>query len=449
MTLILIENVRVFDGKSDRLSEPTKVLVENNLIKEIAPNAQAGDKGTIIDGGGRVLMPGLIEAHGHLALCTNPLDMANNRTWDYIGVLMGEEAERYLRRGFTTLRDAAGPVFGLKQAIDEGLTHGPRIFPSGAIISQTSGHGDFRNYNATSSYFTGAANTFSDLGYSFLADGIAEVQKAIRENLRMQASQIKMAAGGGVTSVFDPLDATQYTLEEMQAAVAETDRWGTYVMVHAHTDHAINQAIDAGVKSIEHGSLVKEDTVKRMADEGIWLDPQAFIALQPVEGNPIFSSPIQRAKLKRAQDGTSNEFTWAAKYGLKVAWGTDMFGARQAYDNVLMELEYRDRFFSAAEQLKQITSNNGELLALSGIRNPYPEGKIGAIEPGAYADLLIVEGNPLEDIKVLMDPENNLRLIMKDGEIFKNTLLDPSNELYRAWLKILKTSGEPTIPPTF
>lgn len=419
---ILIENVRVFDGRGDRLSGVTNVLVENNLIKQVSTNAMAGDKAQVIDGAGRVLMPGLIEAHGHLSIVTNPLEMSNKRTWDYIGALMGKEAEGYLMKGFTSVRDAGGPVFGLKQAVDEGLVPGPRIFPSGAVVSQTSGHGDFRNYNAKSSYFSGAENTFSDLGYSFLADGVAEVQKAVRENLRMQASQIKVTAGGGVTSVYDPLDATQYTLEEMKAAVAEAERWGTYVLVHAHADEAINQALDAGVKCIDHGMLIREETVKRIADEGAWLSPQAFIALQDVSGNPTFSSPIQRAKLKRTQDGVRNELEWARKYKVKIAWGTDMFGARAAYDNVLREFEYRAPFFTNLEQLQQVTGNNGELLALSGLRNPYPEGRLGVIEPGAYADLLIVEGNPIEDIGVLMAPEENLRLIMKDGRIYKNTL---------------------------
>lgn len=424
---ILIDNVRVFDGVSDALTTPTRVLVEGNLILEVSPDAQAPEGATEIDGGGRVLMPGLIEAHGHLALVTNPIEMANTRTWDYIGALMGEEAERYLMRGFTTLRDAGGPVFGLKQAIDEGLIHGPRIFPSGPVISQTSGHGDFRNYSATSSYFTGQANWFADMGYAFLADGVAEVQKAVREALRMQASQIKVTAGGGVTSIYDPLDATQYTLEEMKAAVAEAERWGTYVFVHAHTDHAINQALDAGVKVIDHGMLIEEATMQRIAEEGAWLTPQAYIVLQDVEGNPQFSSPVQRAKLQRTQDGAANEFEWAKEYGVKVAWGTDMFGARDAYDNVLREFEYRGRFFSNIEQLQQVTGNNGEMLALSGIRNPYPGAKLGVIEPGAFADLLIMEGNPLEDISVMMEPETNLRLIMKDGVVYKNTLPERIN----------------------
>lgn len=424
MSMILLENVRVFDGIHDQLTDITSVLVENNFIKEISPNGTAADNATIIDGGGRVLMPGLIEAHGHLSLNTNPVEIGNRRTWDYIGVLMGKEAERYLMRGFTTVRDAGGPVFGLKQAIDEGLVNGPRIFPSGAVISQTSGHGDFRNYNGTSSYFTGVKYNFTELGFCFLADGVTEVQKAVRENLRMQASQIKVMAGGGVTSFYDPLDITQYTLEETKTAVAEAERWGTYVMTHTYTDHAINQALDAGVKCIEHGMLIKEDTMKRIADVGAWLSLQAFLVLLPVEKNPMLSSPAQRTKMQQVQDAAKNEFQWASDYGVKVAWGTDLFGARQAYDNVMNEFAFRAPFFSHGEQLKQVTGNNGELLSLSGIRNPYPEGKLGVIEPGAYADLLIVEGNPLEDIRVMMNPEDNLKLIAKDGKVYKNTLLN-------------------------
>lgn len=446
---ILIKNVRVFDGTSGKLTDHTNVLVENNLIKAISPEADATKNATVIDGGGRVLMPGLIEAHGHLSLVTNPLEMANSRTWDYIGSLMGEEAERYLMRGFTTIRDAGGPVFGLKQAIDEGLINGPRIFPSGAVISQTSGHGDFRNFNAKSDYFNGTTNIFSELGYSYLADGVPEVQKAVRESLRLGASQIKVTAGGGVTSLYDPLDATQYTLEEMKAAVAEAERWGTYVLVHAHSDEAINQALDAGVKCIDHGMLIKEKTMKRIAKEGAWLSPQAFIVLQDVSGNPAFSSPIQRAKLQRTQDGAANEFEWAKKYGVKVAWGTDMFGAREAYDNVLKEFKYRAPFFSNLEQLQQVTGNNGELLALSGIRNPYPGGKLGVIEAGAYADLLIVEDNPIEDITVMMEPSKNLKLIMKNGKIYKNTLPERINELYREWQKNLKPKTDAYIPPRY
>ena len=445
----LITNVKVFDGTSDNLTGMTSVLIEGNLIKEVSNSAKAGNDATVIDGGGRVLMPGLIEAHGHLALVTNPLDMANNRTFDYIGSLMGEEAERYLMRGFTSLRDAGGPVFGLKQAIDEGLIHGPRIFPSGAVISQTSGHGDFRNFNEKSSYFSGVSNYFTDMGYSFLADGVDEVQKAVRESLRLGASQIKVTAGGGVTSLYDPLDATQYTLEEMKAAVAEAERWGTYVMVHAHSDEAINQALDAGVKCIDHGMLIEENTMKRIAKEGAWLSPQAFIVLQDVSENPTFSSPIQRAKLQRTQDGATNEFKWAKKYGVKIAWGTDMFGARAAYDTVLQEFEYRAPFFSNADQLQQVTGNNGELLSLSGIRNPYAEGRLGVIKKGAYADLLIVEGNPLDDIKVMMDPKNNLKLIMKNGKVYKNTLPEKIHKLYREWEKTLKPTEKSYVPPRY
>jgi len=192
--------------------------------------------------------------------------------------------------------------------------------------------------------------------------------------------------------------------------------------VHVHADAGINAALDAGVKSIEHGMLIKEDTMKRLVDADAWLCPQAFIVMQPIEGNPVFANPIQKAKMQKAQDGAVNEFRWAKQYGAKVAWGTDMFGDRSAFDNTLREFEFRAQFYSNVEQLQQVTGNNGRLLELSNLKHPYPGSKLGVIEPGAYADLLIVDGNPLEDIMVMLDYENNFKLIMKDGKTYKNNL---------------------------
>ena len=318
-TQVLVTNVRVFDGTSDKLTAATNVLVENNLIKEISATAKAGKDATVIDGGGRILMPGLIDAHGHLATPQNPLTLAENSTWDYTGALMGKEAERMLMRGITTMRDAGGPVFGLKRAIDQEWIEGPRIFPSGAIIGQTSGHGDFRTEGAKSYYFNGDRSRAADLGYTILADGVPEVQKAVRENFRMQASQIKIMAGGGVASITDPLDAVQYTFEEMKAAGDEAKRWGTYVMVHALVDEAVVQSLDAGVKSIDHGAEISEKTLKRMAKEGAWLVPTAYFYLQDVETNPGLASEVNKAKARLLQKDQKNTLKWAKKYGVKIA----------------------------------------------------------------------------------------------------------------------------------
>jgi imidazolonepropionase-like amidohydrolase len=231
-----------------------------------------------------------------------------------------------------------------------------------------------------------------------------------------------MCTGGGVTSLTDPLDSIQYTLEEIKAAVDEATRYGTYVAAHLHTDPGCKMALEGGVKSLEHASLIEEDTVKQMVDQDVWVCPQSFITSQPVEGNPTFTDPIQKAKFARAKEGTQNAFKWFKKYGAKVAWGTDMFGSREAYENTNKEFVTRTEYYSNAEVLQQATSANGQLLALSGLKNPYKEGELGVIKPGAYADLLIVDGNPVEDIKLMLDYENNFKLIMKDGEIYKNTL---------------------------
>lgn len=420
----LIKNVSIFDGTSDTLITGKDVVLEGNKIKSII---DSGDKEEtydhVIDGKGGTLMPGLSDVHTHLALCQPPPVLLNIRRWDYIGAIMTNEAERYLMRGFTTVRDVGGPTLGLKQAIDDGFATGPRIFSSGMGLAQTGGHGDMRNPNAQSKYFVGEHFRFTDLGYFALADGVAEVQKACREALASQVSQIKICTGGGVTSLTDPLYSVQYTPEEVAAAVDEATRYGTYVAAHVHTDEGINVAIDNGVKTIEHGLLIKEDTLKKLVDADAWIVPQSYIVSHEAnDGNPTFADPIQKAKMDQARDGSTNCFKWAKQYGAKVAWGTDMFGTREAYDNTNLEFKTRAEYYSNADQLKQVTSANGELLALSNLKHPYPGAKLGVIEAGAYADLLIVDGNPIDDIMVMLDYENNFKLIMKDGVAYKNTL---------------------------
>ena len=421
---MLIKNVTIFDGLSDKLIVGSDVVLKGNKIARLIPSGGRDDSyDTVIDGKGGTLMPGLSDVHTHLALCRPPAELLNIRRWDYIGAVMTAEAERYLMRGFTTVRDVGGPTLGLKQAIDEGLTKGPRIFSSGMGLAQTAGHGDMRNPNAYSKYFVGEHFRLTDLGYFVLADGVAEVRKACREALASQASQIKICTGGGVTSLTDPLYSVQYTPEEVAAAVDEATRYGTYVAAHVHTDEGINVALDCGVKTIEHGLLIHEDTMKKLVDKGAWIVPQSYIVSKEAnEGNPVFADPIQSAKMVQAMDGSVNCFKWAKQYGAKVAWGTDMFGMRLAYDNTNLEFKTRAAYYSNLEQLKQVTSANGELLALSNLKHPYPGARLGVIEPDAYADLLIVDGDPIQDITIMLDYENNFKLIMKDGKVYKNTL---------------------------
>ncbi len=423
-TTSVIRKVSMFNGTSAKLTTGQDVVLAGNKIKEMV--ASGGDEtpyDAVIDGGGGTLMPGLIDAHTHLAICANIPEMMGVYPMDYTLALAGVEASRYLMRGFTTVRDVGGPTLGLKQLIDQGLSTGPRIFSSGMGISQTAGHGDWRWSNSKSSYFTGATNFWTENNYFFLADGVPEVQKAVRETLAKQASQVKVCVGGGVTSLTDPLDSVQYTEEELKAANDEAKRFGTYVCVHVHWDTGIKNALDAGIMSIEHGLCIQEDTMKQLVDQGAWIVPQSYIVSHEAnDGNPTFANPIQKAKMDMAREGSVKCFTWAKKYGANVGWGTDMFGTRKSYDSTNLEFKTRAEYYSAAEQLKQATSDNAKLLSMSGAKTPYKEAKLGVIEPEAYADLLIVDGDPTQDIMLMTDYENNFKLIMKDGVAYKNTL---------------------------
>ena len=323
----LIKNVRIFDGVNLKLAGATDVLIEDNMIAGIGANASVGPDATVIDGGGRVLMP---------------------------------------------VRDMGGDVFGLKKAIDQGRVKGPRIYPSGATISQTAGHGDFRFPNQKHTKFGGQIVPFVVQGQGLIADGV------------------KIMTGGGYSSPADPLLGIQYTYDEVKAAVDAASNWGTYVTMHTYFPESVNMALDAGVKDVGHGQLLDKKTLQRMAKEGVFLSTQPF-----TECSEPQLSDFSNAKLAIVCKGTANVYKWAKEIPkLKVTYGTDMFFVPQA----------------------------GELFKMSGPnRDPYPQGKLGVVKTGAYADLLLVEGNPLEDLAAVTDT-NNLKIIMKDGVIYKNTL---------------------------
>lgn len=417
---VMFENVRIFNGKADQLSAPSNVLVVGNLIKSIskAPITPPADLSLIrIQGDGRTLMPGMSDMHVHLFMSASSQAelMATGATFDPLEAKAAEQAKQMLLRGFTAARDVGGPVFGIKRAIDQGKNIGPRIYPSGAMISQTSGHGDFRMPEDRSRRFGGSMTAGELMGVGFIADGRDEVLTATRENLRAGASQIKAMAGGGAASAYDPLDVAQYTLDEIKAAVDAADDWGTYVTVHAYTPKAVRRAVDAGVKCIEHGQLLDEPTIKLLGQKGIWL------SLQTLEEAPATASEATRAKKKTVVAGTDNAFKWAKKHKVKLAWGTDLMFVPEQMKNQNADIPKLTQWMSAAEALKLVTHDNAQLLALSGLRNPYP-GKQGVIEEGALADMLLLDGNPLANIKLIADPDKNFRVIMKDGEIYKNTL---------------------------
>jgi imidazolonepropionase-like amidohydrolase len=419
---ILFTNVNIFDGFNEQLIENANVLVEGNLIARISTSAIAAPGATVIDGGGRTLMPGLMDAHVHLALVRRPGEIRNDYDWMYVGALANEQAGAMLLRGFTTVRDIGGPTVGLHRAIEEGQIIGPRLFSSGPYITQTSGHGDFRNYNEPHPGISSELSLMERQGWLIMADGPAEVTRAVREALRYGAKQIKMMAGGGVSSPYDPLHTVQGGPEEFEAAVKAAEQWGTYVAVHAYTDEAVRQAVEAGVKSIEHGPFLTEETMKLMAEKVVYLAPTARIALTPPEALGLDANSTTAAKLRQVNEGAKNQLRWAKQYGVPVVFSTDQFGAPEIFPEQSQEFLTLAEHFSPVEILRIATSNVAELLQLSGKLHPYQEGPLGVIEEGAYADLLLVEGDPTRDATILADYENKIDLIMKDGVIYKDTL---------------------------
>ncbi len=457
----LFRNVNIFDGKNDKLLKGYDVLVVKNLIKKIAKNIQLAStyeihektggykpiahghlcdfttseptvmvyepekmvkkevKVNVIDGKGRILMPGLIDAHWHTMLSFWPLSKVFSADFGLLSIAAGRAAKETLLRGFTTVRDAGGNVFPVKKAADAGLIDGPRVYPSGPYIGQTSGHGDFRGPNDVPENPGTPLDYMQRVGHTLIADGVPDVIKRSREILRMGASQIKAMAGGGVSSLYDPLDVTEYTFEEAKAVCDVAKTWNTYVMIHANTDAAIRMWIEAGALSVEHGFFIEEDTAKLMAKKGVWW------SIQPMEATGEdafkFESPISTAKYEQCVAGLEKVISLTKKYKVKTAFGTDLL-----FDPALAAkqgkfLAKMKKWYTSYEALKMATSTNAELLKMCGPRDPYP-GELGVVKEGALADLILVEGNPLENLDLVADPQKNFVLIMKDGKIYKNTI---------------------------
>jgi imidazolonepropionase-like amidohydrolase len=433
---ILFTNVKVFNGVDDKLIAQD-VLVENNLIKQVGKKLKANKGAQVIDGEGRTLMPGLIDGHVHVMINADYGALERDMDIIDVGIRSTVVMERFLMDGFTAVRDMGGPTFGLKRNIDSGITIGPRVYPSGAFISQTSGHGDFRDRADVrfSHNDAGDLSNFERFGFGTVADGVPEVLKATRLNLRNGATQIKIMAGGGGSSRFDPIDTTQYSVEEVEAIVEAAKDWGTYVGAHVFTDRAVNRLLDAGVKTFEHSFFISENTMKRIAKEGGYVVPQMWGISADLAKNPLMPEakiPMVLELGKKFRDFGRN----LIKHKVKVVFQSDYVGEFADAERARRyEIWWRTQTFdSNFEVLKQMTSTAGEMLTLSGPRNPYQDGKLGVIEEGAYADVLLVDGNPLNDISVIggtdkwfdADPEwkpiKTLRLIMKDGKIYKNTL---------------------------
>lgn len=422
---LVLRGARIFDGQRAQLIDGRDVLVSGNRIEALLETGTPVTGARSIDCQGRTLTPGLIDAHWHSLLAAISQSVAMTADVPYIHLIAAQEAARTLRRGFTTVRDVGGPSFALKRAIDEGGTPGPRIFPSGAMISQTSGHGDFRlrtDLPRTSHNDLSAAEA---AGISAIADGEAEVLRRTREQLMLGASQIKIMAGGGVASAYDPLDALQYSEPEMRAAVGAAADWGTYVCAHVYTANGIRRALACGVKSIEHGQLADEDAVRRIADAGAWWSLQPFLGDEDAN---VYTNEAQRNQQQLISQGTVRAFELGRKFGVNIAFGTDILFNPKGTSAQGRHLAKLVRWFEPVDVLRLATSRNAELLALSGARSPY-QGPLGLVAPGALADLLVFEGNPLRDINVLADPARTLKLVMKDGIVHHDELSQPPSAL--------------------
>ncbi|MEV7694070.1 amidohydrolase family protein [Microbacterium sp. NPDC089189] len=417
---MIIRNVRVFDGLSDHTQDNVDVLVEGAHIVAVSSSPVAGDAsdGVVeIDGRGQFLMPGLSDAHVHLMGNANSMvDFLQGPTGSLYGNTIAE-AKRMLLRGFTTVRDMGGDTAPVKSLIDRGVFEGPRIFPSQAMISQTSGHADFAFVYDTPEEFGGKPSRTDDIHFTRIADGVPRVLAAVREQLRQGASQIKLTLGGGAASMYDPLNTLQYTPDEIKAAVQAATDYGTYVATHVYTPAGIARAIDAGVASIEHGHLADEKTIRLIADTQTWLSMQPF-----AEDDHHYPDPVRAGKNAEICHGTDQVYAWAKTYGVKTAWGTDLLLEPQSAARQSVMAARLGEYYSNAEALRMLTSGNAALFELAGERNTYRGGKLGVLAEGAWADMILIDGDPIADLSVIADPDTNLTLIVKDGQVVKNTL---------------------------
>jgi imidazolonepropionase-like amidohydrolase len=417
-TRMLVTNVSIFNGTSQTLITGKDVVLVGNKIDKIIPAGSGGSDYTeVIDGKGGYLTPGLIDAHWHTMLAL-PYGVVFSSPTQYLDAVATHEAKLVLMRGVTTVRDAGGNTAGLKRATDEGYVTGPRIYPSQAVLTQYSGHSDFRNPNFLPKEWGGPISSVEQMGIGLLVNGRDQMLQAVRDNLYKGATQIKLAVSGGVSSYSDPLYALEFLPEEIEAAVMAAEDYGTYVMAHVHNSEGIKRALKAGVKSLEHASMADEEAIKMIADKGAYLTVQPLVVKQLLD---IYKAPDPRlVKAQQAWDGTGKVMGWAKKYKVNMGWGTDLLESIDNRAKQLEDLIMRKQWFSSAELMVQATGNNGEIVALSGKRNPY--GKLGVIEQGAMADVLIYSKNPLKDVAIIGDYENNLKVVIKDGKIYKNTL---------------------------
>ena len=408
MTDIIFKNLKLLDPESGTLQSEQQVRVSGNTIAEVSPSVDHSPNAEIIDLGDRTLMPGLIDCHNHISreILAGPPSMLPSLSAARTSSVLRD----MLMRGFTTLRDAAGADLGHKEAVEKGYFIGPRLFVAGKSISQTGGHGDHR---VRADQSEPCACVHLGPGIGRVADGISEVRKAVRDEIRLGADQIKMMASGGIASASDPIHQLQYSMAEMEAIVDEAARSNTYVMAHAYPDAAIRRCVEAGVRTIEHGNMLGPETARLMADRGAYLVPTlvAFRCIQRY-GPETGYSEEQMEKNEKVLAAGTQALLVAKEAGVKVAFGTDI---AFWHEHQCEEFLIRGEVLEPAEIIRSATIIGAEVLRM--------EGRLGVVKPDAFADLIVVDGNPLDDLGLFQDQGAHIPIIMANGKLVKNALI--------------------------
>ena len=410
MTQTLFRDCWVWDAERAEPEEGMHVLIEGNRIKEVSDTRITGTEGTIIEAGGRTLIPGLIDAHVHVVASSVGFPALASVPLTLMAAEAAEALAEMLARGFTTVRDCGGADWGLAEAVQRGLIAGPRLFHSGRALSQTGGHGDYRARTSDLEP-CGCANALESTAR--VADGVGEVRKAARDELRKGATQVKVMVSGGVSSPYDPIENRQYSAEELAAIVDEAEAWNTYVAAHAYTPRSIAHAVNCGVRTIEHANLIDADTARLVAAKSAYVVPTlvTFEALND-KGREFGLTEVSMDKLARVLDEGLRAVEICRAASVPLGLGSDLLGPLR--DRQSRELVLQAEAQTVPEVLASATAVNAEILGMG--------GKLGVVAAGALADLLLVDGNPLEDLGLLQGQGRHLAVIMKDGVIHANRL---------------------------
>lgn len=411
MTRQAVVNARPFDAAKGVVGPMSTIVIEGDHIEAMTAEPVRIDGARIIDAGGRVVLPGLIDAHVHVVAASHDLVSLGLQAPSLLVAESSRILREMLHRGFTSVRDAAGADFGLQEAVQRGLFEGPRLSIAGFPVSQTGGHADMRPKGVRSREMFCSCAGLGLIGA--IADGVGEVRRAVREQVRNGANQIKIMAGGGISSPADPLEGTQFSVDELRAACEEAEAANLYAMAHAYSPRAVTRAVQAGVRSIEHGNLIDEATARVMKTEGAYLVPtlSTYAALAD-EGERLGWSPAMLEKLERVKSRGIEAVRIAQAEGVPVVFGTDLLGHMHARQNG--EFDLRLQAMGPVEALQSATIVAARLMR--------QEGRIGELLPGAWADLLIVEGDPTRDLSMLVQPAEGIRLVMQGGRTVRSSL---------------------------